>query len=107
VNIQLISLNEVLRLMDTGEKFSISFVTANRIKRTGGKIVTIRHAKKLGNNGPQPARYSIAKNGKKVRSRNPDHYKNFTRNIHDMSNHKTIKIHCRLITQFNKKTVRY
>lgn len=107
VGTEIIALSDVLKKMDEGETFSIRFVKCNRIKKTGGQLVTINHARKLGKHGPKPEPYQTAKNGKKVVSKNPDHYKNFTRNIKDMMTRKTIKIHCRLITRFNGIRVRY
>lgn len=102
---EIIGLNDVLRLMDQGETFSIKFVTCDRIRKTGGRIVYIHRAKKIITDKAE--RYSTAKDGRTVLSRNPDHFKNFTRNIYDLGAERKIKIHPRLIIFFNGKRVRY
>ncbi|MFN0276748.1 MAG: hypothetical protein ACKVPJ_13460 [Chitinophagales bacterium] len=108
MNTEVIALAEILRIMDEGETFSIRWVKYDRKRDTGGDVVELKFAKKIGKNSEgDEKRFVATKKGKKVISRNPDHFKNFTRNIKNMANGKTIKIHCRLITFFNGKRVRY
>jgi len=38
----------VLQHMDDGKPFTATFVTYDKARRTGGKIITIRHAKTIG-----------------------------------------------------------
>lgn len=108
VDTQVISLAEVMERMDKGEVFSLRFVTCNRIKKSGGKLMEVRKGQKVGKYGVRMVeKYTTGKSGRRVLKKNPDHYSNFTRNIVDLSSNKTIKIHCRLITRFNGIRVRY
>lgn len=44
----MIALNDALGVMGTGEPFSIKYVTANRSKKTGGKVIFLPKAVKVG-----------------------------------------------------------
>ena len=69
--------------------FSVTFVTCDVKRGTGGKKITIDSA--------------ILEGGPKSNSklRNPNHYRNYTRNIRATTGDKTIKVHALLITRFN------
>lgn len=71
----------------------ITFVTCDRKKGTGGKKITIKKAVPIG--GPQSA----------SELRNPNHYRNYTRNIRSVDSDKIIKIHPLLITRFNGQPI--
>lgn len=45
---QNILLNDALQIMDGHEPFQIKFVTCNTSLKTGGKIIQLTHAKKVG-----------------------------------------------------------
>jgi hypothetical protein len=103
-----ILLRDALRMMDRlnhkGEPipFSLSFVTANRRKDTGGKIKEIKgailskHNKAL----PQHVRTVDGFGG----SKKPSHYENSTRNIQAPDSSIT-KVHIRLILTFNGQKI--
>lgn len=69
--------------------FSITFVTADLKKNTGGKKITLDEAVFVG--GPS----------KRGSSRNPNHYDNFTRNIRHYRSDRIITIHPHLVLRFN------
>src|SRR5688572_11951011 len=79
---QIITLKDVLTEMDSGRKFSISFITCDRHKDTGGELIEVPSAHKHAwlskedfkrQQKLQPASVAI--------KRNPRHYENSTRNI--------------------------
>ena len=110
-----IRLGEALEIMDQMDDqgkpvpFQIKFVTANRIKQTGGEIIEIPNARKC----------SGVRNGKPVfdqrekqpshgivDSRDPLHWVNQTRNLL-LPNGQFRKIHIRLILEVNHRKVCY
>jgi hypothetical protein len=103
----MISLEQVIEKMETGEIFSISFVTHDKIRKTGGQLITLEKARKVGFKGEKAERFTQNKKGVKVLRKNPHHFSHFTKNIQDMKTRKVIKIHCRLIVSFNGERMRY
>ncbi len=73
--------------------FSITFVTCNTIKNTGGEKITFDRAVFVG--GPS----------KKSKIKNPKHAENFTRNIRHANGDQIITIHPLLVTRFNGKQI--
>ena len=69
--------------------FSITFVTADLKKGTGGKKITFDQAIFVG---------GISNKNK---SRNPNHFENYTRNIRHLMSDRIITIHPLLVTKFN------
>ena len=109
-----ISLTQVLTEIDRLDKnnkpipFSIKFVTADRKKQTGGEIITIDEAIKVV--GKKKGEVIIDKRKKKdidIKTKNPNHWKNSTRNIMVVSSGEIRKIHIRLIIEFNGQNVYY
>jgi hypothetical protein len=112
MNSTYIQLSKALDLMDLLDddgkplKFHLKFVTADRIRRTGGEIIEIQSGKKCVSN----------RNGKTVfdtrqkvdenpsNSRQPNHWVNSTRNI-ILPNGGIRKVHIRLIIEFNNQKV--
>lgn len=100
-----VRLTEVLRQMEEGEeRFSIRFVTADRRRKTGGKVEVwhdcqlSRRRREVGQRpAPAPATDSV--------SRLPSHYENATRNIVQKNSTQKRKIHIWLILEFNGQTV--
>lgn len=94
--------------MDSGEPFSMTFITADRRRGTGGEIVSVKNWIKAST----PVE-GVVKTSKKKRlisqlilAKNPNHYENKTRNIRNLRKLKEIrKIHIRLIVKFNGKKV--
>ncbi len=110
----MIALIDVLNLMDEVDvsgkpnPFSIKFITCNRQKQTGGRIVhlpkAIKHVSGSGKVAKDPAS-GTAPSGKVVR--NPNHARNSTRNLSVPGTNEIIKCHIRLITEFNGHKVVY
>lgn len=73
--------------------FEVTFVTCDRKKGTGGKKLTIKQA--------------VIDGGSKSNSelRNPNHGKNYTRNLRSVDSDKIIKFHPLLVTRFNGQPV--
>lgn len=69
--------------------FSITFVTADLKKGIGGKKITLDKAIFVG---------GISNKNK---SRNPNHFENYTRNIRHLMSDRIITIHPLLVTKFN------
>ena len=79
--------------------FSINFVTANRQKQTGGKIMTI-------NKAVVNAKYNKVLAPKKNYNNEttqvqPNNFENQTINILDLDTNQIIKVHIQLITRIN------
>lgn len=105
MNAKIIGLGEVIHLMDKGEPFDISFVTADTKRGTGGDIKTLTKAVKAGMQKRE--QYSKdAPAAPEVTRKNPHHFENSTRNIHVLGKPRDItKVHLRLIIRFNGKRV--
>ena len=100
-----ITLQQVLFQMDSGNPFSISFVTADNKKNEGGEWIDIAQAYKhefvTRRQMNEAQKYQPKSN---VLSKNPNHYANSTRNIR-LPNGEIRKLHIRLITKFNNQIV--
>lgn len=100
--------SEVMKLVDTGASFDMEFVTADRRRGTGGKLVDVKGwEKKVG----QPVEDTVP--GKYIRRKadnirkDPEHYRHGTFNIFNPTN-KALhlhKVHVPLILTFNSKRV--
>lgn len=105
---EMIKLNEVLKVMETGENFAIDFVTFDKRRKTGGIIRQIPEARlckskkslELSTDKPQV---------KKKPKVNPNHWVNATRSIRiivdGIESSHIRKIHIFLIVRFNGKKV--
>ena len=91
----------MLDSMDAGEAFSIGFRTCDKRKQTGGEWIEFPTAVK------QNYQFGTASETphEKTYKRNPNHYKNSTRNIRVMPDGNIVTVHIRLIRRFNSKTV--
>lgn len=108
----MIQLKEALAQMEqtdaNGDKkpFSLQFVTANRSKKTGGRIIDLEQAV-LNPAQSNPGGQKAAENGQEKPQKRPNHAQNNTLNIKILSSGKTRKVHKRLITYFNGEKVVY
>lgn len=114
-----IQIKEMLVAMETGEPFSIQFITFDRKRKTGGDIkefsqAILCYSKKTTNNKVQARPMTRIEQMTAILEtdtirRNPNHKSNYTRNIQILQDgHPTAmrrKIHPLLVTQFNTKTV--
>ena len=76
---------------DDGQRipFSITFVTCDLKKDEGGNKIHLSEAVLVGGSNSAS------------RSKNPNHYENYTRNIRTVAGDRLIKIHPLLVTEFN------
>jgi hypothetical protein len=99
-----ITLKEVLQRMDSGERFSIAFVTADKHKNKGGEWIEITQCWKGFERTEQQRKKSAKTQPKTVIMKNPNHFENSTRNI-CLPNGEMRKVHIRLIRRFNNKVI--
>ena len=98
---QYISRADVLQAMEKPECiFSIEFVTYNRKKKEGGERKKIHQACKSNH------AYKVTSSGKNFKNdhqvaKNPNHFKNSTRNVKDLISGKVLKLNINLIYRFN------
>lgn len=94
----------MLRQIDMPEGFSLRFITADKHKNTGGEEIMISKAWKHKSHSTKNGNGNGGGTSDGKFYRNPQHYKNSTRNIRLLSG-EIRKIHIRLIREFNGKTV--
>jgi hypothetical protein len=100
-----ITLKQVLEVMDTGDAFSIAFVTDDIERKTGGEWIEVREVRKF--------EYLTKKEQAKLDKvqpkagiqKNPNHYENSTRNI-IFTNGEIRTIAIRLIRRFDEPGVK-
>lgn len=112
-----IFLKDVIKTMSTLDDkgmavyFSISFRTLNRNSKTGGRLISYEKAKlATKENYGDSTSFESLRRVPKPRTdikRNPQHFKNKTRNLVVAPQNKTRKVHINLITEFNGKKVVY
>jgi hypothetical protein len=101
-----ITLKEVLGWMDSGEPFSIAFVTCDQHRGTGGELIEVEKAFKASWLSPADRKkMDKLQPASQMLQRNPRHYENSTRNIVLANNSDIRKLHIRLIRKFNNKIV--
>lgn len=92
--------------MDSGEEFSISFVTCDNRKEKGGEWINIERATKANWLSPEERKkQEQLQPSSQLIKKDPRHYDNSTRNIRIVSNSDTRKVHIRLIRKFNGRIV--
>ncbi len=106
-----ILLNDALKEMETGNPFSISYVTLDIKRKTGGKIKKVLSAVLCGAKPPteNTKKLPTAKSLRAKPKRNPNHWDNQTRALQVLINGVPTshirKFHIFLITEFNNKAV--
>ncbi len=101
-----ITLSEVLRIYESGASFSITVVTADRKKGTGGELRHYPTAQRC-RLQEMPANL-LKRNGftsTATDKRSPNHWENKTRNLYIPATGEIRKIHIKLIVAFNNKRV--
>jgi hypothetical protein len=105
---QEITIKQLLEEMTAGRPFSLSFVTANKQKGTGGRIMSVTGALLSGYNLPSGTRMTAAVMNKEIdqvkAGRCPNHRDHFTRNLL-LPDKTLITVHIDLITRFNGKKI--
>ncbi|MCX6267044.1 MAG: hypothetical protein NTW16_06765 [Bacteroidetes bacterium] len=112
MNSNFIQLSKALDLMDQLDddgkpvRFHVKFVTADRIRRTGGEIIEIPSVRKCVGNRNGKTVFDIRQKADENPSisRQPNHWMNSTRNIL-LPNGGIRKVHIRLIIEFNNQKV--
>ncbi len=102
-----IFLKDVLELMQKDDPFSITFVTYDGKRKVMGDLIEVESAKSTWREKSGQGQKKLASGGEKevvVKSRQPNHWENATRNI-VINGTQIRKVHIRLITKFNGKTV--
>lgn len=104
---KIIHLKDALCEMNEPKPFSISFVTCDVNRKSGGEIIKFENvilsinesrSSGLGFNSPDPALTSFSKD--------PNHYEHATRNLL-LKNGMRKKFHIRLLLEFNGQKVFY
>ena len=106
----MIRLIDALNLMDEVDReenpipFSLKYITYNRKKKSGGEIIEIDKAVKCVAMRGGKIVYDTRKKEKDI-SKNPNHFKNSTRNLNIVGTDQIRKCNIRLITEFNGQKV--
>ena len=101
-----IGLAQMIEFMDSGQTFSIAFITCNIQKNTGGEYIFYDECTKHGHQTKEQRKQRRESGDpKQVIFRNPNHYENSTRNIKRLSSGELVCVHLRLIRRFNGKIV--
>ena len=104
-----IKLNEALRIMKSGEIFSIQFVTFDKKRKTGGFIKHYPEARLLLKDDKEKKVVKSSSGAAPIKTKNPNHWDNATRNIkvivNGIESSGNKKLHIFLITMFNGKRV--
>jgi hypothetical protein len=100
---KIIELYEVINQIDSGEPFSMTYITADRKKGTGGQIKACKNWVKCDlATMPEPI---LRRNKMYEVARDPKHIEHRTKNIMNPATRDIRKVHIRLITEFNGKRV--
>lgn len=97
-----ITLKEMIAHIDSGKMFRMGWRTCDLNKNTGGEWIEVSVACKHRDSLENVQR---EKGGASGIRRNPNHFKNSTRNIRTVPEGRIYKVHIRLIRMFNGKTV--
>lgn len=95
---------DMIEYMDSGQPFSLSFVTFDKKRDKGGEWINIQSAVKHMAKAAAQKAITAAQPTFNVVSKNPHHFENATRNI-KLKNGSIRKIHIRLVRIFNNKKV--
>ena len=92
--------------MNTGERFTITFVSLDKKRKTGGELITLENARKhqAGNITESESKTSEPPLPGETTGTNPNHTRNGTINI-KCADGNIRKVHTRLIVKFNSKEV--
>lgn len=88
--------------MDSGAHFSLGVFSCNKQRNTGGEWIEVEEAVKsrMQDESVQETPHNTSRFQK-----NPNHYKNSTRNIVVLPKGEIMKVHLRLMRRFNNKTI--
>jgi hypothetical protein len=117
--LSVILLSEALRILHSGATCSLTYVTADYRRGTGGQLLHIpqcviwteeavnRSSASIPESVSEDPKHPPIINHKSsiINHKRPSHYLNKTRNIYIPTSRKIQKLHIKLITQFNGKKV--
>lgn len=97
---------ELLRFKDSeiAIRFNISFVTANRQRKTGGEIIKLDNCLLMKNQNGRPRSKNYQPIVREL-LRDPNHHRNQTFNIVQEDSQTKFTVHTNLITRFQNKKV--
>jgi len=104
-----ISVKEMINYMRSAAPFSITYVTYDKRRGTGGSVKVVERAVMLTHNAKEDAAAKISSPQALTFSiKNPQHFNNSTLNIRvtAMGNADVRKVHVQLIRKFNGATVK-
>lgn len=103
-----IDLKEVVKIIERGDWCKIKFITADVIKGTGGKVITIPKCRlcktRMDELKEKKLEAQAPLQGKDAITRYPNHPLNFTRNM-ELQNRQIRKVHPVLIFEINDHPV--
>ena len=100
-----ITLQEALTIIDGKKKFDIRFVTADKKQNRGGELIEMKNVRKHEQfTTAQKKKLKQAEAMQRSLRKRPNHYENSTRNV-ITERGEIRKLHIRLITNINGKTV--
>jgi hypothetical protein len=104
---KIIHLKEVLDEMKKPRPFSVSFVTCDQERKTGGELIKLDRVI-LSSNEKYVGRLDFQRPSPNLTdfSKNPNHYEHTTRNVL-LPNGMRRKLHIRLLLEFNGQKVFY
>jgi hypothetical protein len=109
---QTITYNDVVTHMRTGQPFNITYVEADRRRGTGGDLSTLKgwviHTSKSADNEDLALvklRNRKSRVARALYDCNPKHLFHKTSNITNLRSRVILKIHLKLIVEYNGKTV--
>ena len=99
--------SDILKILDTGEPFDMEFVTADRRRGTGGKLITVKGWVKQKEQPVEDRPVGQHTPAKQRLVKDPAHRKNGTINIKNPGNKHVHphKVHVALILTLNGKKV--
>lgn len=101
-----VRLSEALRQMEEGEeRFTIRFVKADKRRKTGGQILEWHNCQLSKRRVLGVRRPRVAAKVAEAPGRQPDHYRNATRNIVQGNSSQPRKVHIWLLLTFNGQHV--
>jgi hypothetical protein len=101
--------SEALKFINSGQPFSLEFVTADVRRGTGGKLISVKNWMKVSGESTEERAPGQKPAPKQVpgAEKNPNHFQHKTINIYNPANRSVHvhKVHFRLILSINGKKV--
>lgn len=109
MNNQLITTKKMLEIMETGATFSMRWVTYDRKRKKGGRILEVKEARLTQPRKKRERGRPLTQIERKKIFKAPNHRKWYTRNLVVLQNgeetSEVVKFHPPLVIEFNNYTV--